>query len=162
MPGDAENIIVGAASVRVNGTDVGYTQGGVTCRAAMEFLDIDADQLAGVVKKIPTFERAYLTTTMLEATIANLLIATNQPSTNSTGSSLSFGQAVPAAPEHTLTITGVAPQGGVRTYTFYRAVVSDEVEHLIGARDNVSSVPIGFELLKDPAHDNEFGFFVDV
>ena len=51
MANDATKIIIGAATVSVGGTDVGYTKGGVTVRYEPEFIDVIADQAVGVVKK---------------------------------------------------------------------------------------------------------------
>lgn len=164
MP-NQNNIIVGPASLSIDGTDVGYTQGGVSLRKSNEFVDVDADQLAGVARKVQTFERMFLTTTMLEITLTNMRNVMNEPSGNErTGSHLDFGHSDPVASEYTLTVTGDAPTAGgftTRTYTFYRAISVDEVEHLIGSRDAASVLPVGFELLKDPAKDSKFGYFID-
>lgn len=158
---DQNNIIVGPASLSIDGVDVGYTQGGISARKSMEYVDVDADQLGGVARKVATFERMFLSTTLLESTRVNLQKALNEPASNLGGSTLAFGQADVTASEHTLTVTGDAPNGGTRTYTFYRAILVDEVEHLLGSRDTASTLPIGFELLKDPANANRFGHFVD-
>lgn len=157
---DQNNIIVGAASLSIDGVDVGYTQGGVSLRKSTDFVDVDADQLGGVARKVATFERMFLSTTLLEATHANMRRMLNEPSGALIGSQLNLGSASPAAQEHTLTVTGVAPSSGVRTYSFYRAIAVDEVEHLIGSRDAPGVIPVGFELLKDPNNGNRFGVSV--
>ncbi len=162
MPGDKDKIIVGAATLLVDGVDVGFTQGGVTFRKASDTLDVEADQLAGVARKNTTFERAFVSTTMLEATLTNMRKAMNEPAAQQGGSSLIFGSASPVVTEHTLTVTGVGPDETTRTFTFYRAVPSEEVEHPIGMRDGVSVIPITFELLKDPANNDHFGDVVEV
>jgi len=156
------NIIVGAATVRVDGVDVGGTQGGVTFRKNTDWVDIDADQVAGVIKKIAAYERAFVQFVMLESTFANMQMAMNEPDVNLGGSSLVFGSAAPTPQEHTVTLTGVGINGAVRTYTFYRAVSIDEVEHMAGARDQAGMVPVNLELLKDPSNGNKFGYAVDV
>lgn len=158
---DQNNILIGAASLKMNGTDIGYTQGGVSLRKAKEFVDVDADQLAGVARKECTFERMFLTTTLLEATRANLQRAMMEPNANASGTQLSFGSNSPTTTEYQLTVTGKAPNGQTRTYIFWRAIPVDDVEHLIGSRDQASVIPIGFELLKDPAHNGNFGFCTD-
>lgn len=158
---DQNNILVGAASLKINGTDVGFTQGGVSLRKTKEFVDVDADQLAGVARKVCTFERMFLSTVMLEATRQNMQRVMNEPDSNINGSQLSFGAGDPNALEYQLTAIGDAPNGGTRTYTFWRAISVDDTDHMIGSRDTASTVPVGFELLKDPAHANQFGFFVD-
>ena len=158
--GDHNNIIVGAASLSIDSVDVGFTQGGVSLRKATDFVDVDADQLGGVARKVATFERMFLSTTLLEATHTNLQKLLNEPTDAIIGSQLNLGSSSPAAQEHTLTVTGEAPDGGERTYTFYRAISVDEVEHLIGSRDAPGVIPVGFELLKDPDNGNRFGFSV--
>lgn len=161
MAGNANNILVGAAQLLVDGTDVGFTQGGVQLRGQKDFFDVDADQLGGVAKKVQTFERMFLTTTLLEATMANMKVAFNQPSSNqSAGSGLSFGQLTFENTEHTITAIGKAPNAKVRTYTFSRAVVTDEVTHMIGARDQAGVLAFGCELLKDST-TGKFGSYAD-
>ena len=159
--GDQNNIIVGPASLSIDSVDVGFTQGGVSLRKANEFVDVDADQLGGVARKVQTFERMFLSTTVLEATATNIKNLMNEPAANLIGSQLDFGSGDPAAQEYELRVTGDGPSAGTRTYTFYRAISVDEVEHLIGSRDAPSVIPVGFELLKDPAQGNKFGYFVD-
>jgi len=160
--GNQNNIIIGAASLSIDGVDVGFTQGGVSMRKANEYVDVDADQLAGVAKKVSTFERMFVSTTMLEMTITNMLRIMNEPNSNSiNGSTLAFGSGDPVTREYELTVTGDGPSGTTRTYTFYRAISVDEIDHMIGSREAASVLPVGFELLKDPAHANQFGFFVD-
>lgn len=159
--GDHNNIIVGAAQLLINGTDCGFTQGGVSMRKSMEYVDVDADQLGGVARKVNTFERMFLNTTLLEATRANMLKVLSEPDANSTGSQLNFGSGDPTTREFELTVIGDGPQGGTRTYTFYRAISVDDIDHLIGARDAPSVLPVGFELLKDSSKGNQFGVCVD-
>src|SRR3990167_10081722 len=143
------NILIGAASVAIDGVDVGYTQGGVTFRKASEYVDVDADQMGGVARKECTFERAYVNFTMLEVTLANMRRVMNEPASALTGSALNIGTASPAVQEHTLTLTGKGPTGYTRTYTFYRAVQVDDLEHMVGSREAPGTLPCGFECLKD-------------
>ena len=165
---DQNNIIVGAATLQIDGTDVGLTEGGVTMRKQKDFLDVDGDQMGGVARKVQTFERMFLTTTLLEATQRNMQLMLNEPNSNlSGGSSLNFGVGIFTQLEHTITVTGPAPNPNgtsgtkTRTYTFYRAVIIDEVTHTIGSRDKVGSIPFGCELLKSPQNGNHFGYYVD-
>ena len=51
MAGNADNILIGAAVVNVNGTDIGFTKNGQTIRYKPEFVDVVADQANGVVRK---------------------------------------------------------------------------------------------------------------
>ncbi len=156
--GTQTNIIVGAATLTVDGTDVGFTQGGVNFRKQTEYLDVDADQLAGVARKEKTFERGFVTTTLAEATLTNLRKAMAEPASQEfNGSGLNVGLASPAVVEHTITVTGKSNSTtGVRTYSFWRAILISELDHLIGARDAASVLPVEFEVLKDPTKNNTF------
>ena len=156
---DPENIIHGAAQLLVDGVNVGYTSGGVTLRRSREFLDIEADQAAGVIAKKVTMEKMFVSTTLLEATLANMLLALNAGTAGSGDGD--FGEAAPEANEHELTIIGKGPVGKTRTFTFYRAIISEDVETSLGSRENVNELPITFELLKDPSHATKFGSWAD-
>ena len=157
------NIIVGAARMVVDGIDLGYTTGGVKFRKTTEYLDVDADQLAGIARKEKTMEKAMVSTTLREATLQNMRIAFAEPSSQHfSGSVLVFGQASPVTVEHVLQLTGKGISGKTRTYTFTRAIVSDEVDFTVGARDAVSDLTIGFELLKDSTYGDTFGKVVEV
>lgn len=160
MP-DHNNIVVAAAALYIDGVHAGYTQGGVAFRKSHEWVDVDADQLGGVARKVKTYERAMLTTTLLEATLANLRQVMNEASSQLVGSALQIGSGTLVTNEYVLTVIGKGVSGKTRTYTFYRAVFVDDLDHTIGARDAASSMNVGFELLKDPAHGNNFGVAVD-
>ena len=161
--GNKSNIIVGAAVLKVNGVDCGYTQGGVVLRYSPEYFDVEADQLGGIAKKEKIMEKMFVSTTLLEATLKNLQQAMNQPSANLiSGTQLTFGEAALSSTEFALTITGKGPDGLDRTYNFYRAVSSEEVEFGAGYRDQASVIPITWELLKDEAHNSTFGYMTEV
>lgn len=164
MP-DQNNIIVGGATISVDGSDLGFTSGGVSWRHANDFFDVEADQLAGVARKAITFQRMFVTTILLEATLLNLRQAMGEPASQlfGAGTALALGQASPVVTEHTIVIRGNSPSGTTqRTLTLTRCVAVEEMEHVAGARDAASVVPIGFECMKDPAAGNTFGFITDV
>lgn len=156
---NASNIVHGPASVIVDGTNIGYTTGGVTLRSGKELLRVPADQASGDVVIKVTKESMFLTTTMLESTVKNLAMAMGCSS--STGSSGDFGSGSPKLTEHTVSVIGLGPNNATRTFTFYRAVQVEDVEVAIGSRENVNEIVFALELLKDPANDNKFGTFVD-
>jgi len=159
MAGNSNQIIVGPAQMFIDGVDVGFTTGGVTLRKATDWLDVEADQTKGVMRKEPTMERMFVSTTMLEATRDNMRRAMNEAATQAwSGSALALGSPNPVAVEHTVTLIGTGPSGKTRTYVFTRAIASEEVEHMAGARDAVSSLPIGMELLKDENYGSTFGY----
>lgn len=156
---DPDNILCGHAHLTVDGNPVGYTKGGVKLRYECTMLDVEADQVGGTIKKVITGEKMMLSTSLLEATTANLFLALNSPGSGS--GDVTFGSAEPDATEHTITLTGPAPDGEVRTYSFYRAVLSDNVDHNVGSRTEVGELPVTFEFLKDPTHESSFGYCAD-
>lgn len=155
----ATNIVHGPAAVLVDGVNVGYTTGGVTLRYAKELLRVPADQASGDVVIKVTKESMFVTTTLLESTVANIAMAMGCSA--STASSADFGSGSPTLTEHTVSIVGVGPNDCVRTFTFYRAMQVEDVEVAIGSREAVNEINFALELLKDPTHDNKFGAFVD-
>lgn len=159
MPFNVQAILHGACNASVDGTNVGYTKGGVKLRQSTTYLDIDADQAAGTIRKDPTMEKMFVTFTMLEAIVNNMVLALNGDVAGS--GDVAYGKAEPATTEHTLTLVGKGVNGTTRTYTFYRAVKIDDTETVVGARDAAGELPVVFELLKDPTHGYEFGFHVD-
>jgi len=160
--GNVLNILHGPCQVLINGVDIGYTQGGCTLRKSVEFLDVEADQIVGVAAKKVTMEKMFVSTTMLEGTLVNMMRAFSEPASNTAGSGdLEYGCAAPEAQEYLLTLVGSGPSSTDRTYTFYRAVVSEDVELSFGARDAVTAIPVTWELLKDANHNNKFGYHAD-
>ena len=163
MSGNVNNILHGPCTVYVDGVDVGYTQGGVSVRKNMDLFDVEADQAVGVVTKKVQMEKMTLSTTMLESTLANMKLAMSEPASNTAtaGTTLILGCSSPTVLDHTVTLIGVGPSSQTRRYTFYRAMVAEQVEHPFGARSAVSVLPLALELLKDSSHNETFGYFVD-
>lgn len=159
MPFDKGNILHGSCTVTLSGVGVGYTKDGVKLRESTTFLDIEADQASGTIRKDPTVEKMFVTFNMLEAMPANVINAMHGDAAGS--GDVAFGAAEPETVEHTLVLVGPGPSGATRTYTFYRAVKIDDTEHTVGARNAVGELPVTFELLKDPAHGYTFGYFQD-
>lgn len=154
------NIIVGAASISIAGTDVGYTRGGVQIRYQPTFTDIDADQANGIVKKARNMERMFVRFNMLEVQIANLRTAFMYPVANlSAATSLYLGYNDACwVDENEITITGKGPSCGTRTWTFSRGIVSGEREYS-ATRENAVEFAIEFEILKDT--NGRFGTVID-
>lgn len=151
------NILHGTCTVAFGAalTDVGFTLGGVTIRKSRDLLDVEADQLAGVGSKKVISERMFVTFTMLEVTEANMRIAMDEAAV------LIFGTAAPSVTEQILTITGAGVAGQTRTYTFHRACLVEDVEHRVGGRDAVGTLPVTFELLKESSSSYNFGTYAD-
>ena len=163
MTVDKDKIVVGKATLKIDGEGVGYTEGGIIFRYANEYLDIIADQEAGVVKKEITMQRGFLATTLLQNTLDHLQEAMGEPpSQEFSGSAYTFGAAAPIVTEHTLEVTGPGPDGKTRTWTFTRCIAIDEVSTSLGSRDAASVIPIGFEILKDATLGSRFGIVTEV
>ncbi len=159
MPFVVDNILHGACQVVLNGTNVGFTKDGVKLRQSSTFLDIDADQASGTIRKDITAEKMMVVFDMLEAIPENIIIALRGASAGS--GDVAFGTAAPQTVEYTLSLVGPGPAGKTRTYTFYRAVKVDDTEHIVGSRGAIGNLPVVFELLKDPDVAYSFGYFTD-
>jgi len=159
MVGTANNIVVGAAVVSIEGTDVGYTKGGVTIRYEPEYIDVMADQAVGVVRKARSLERLYIVTTLLEITLENLRKAFMLPVASLAGSTLTLGYNDACwVDDVILTIVGKGPTCGTRTYTFDKCVTFGTRE-LAMKREEEQAFEISFEALKDSS--GNFGKVVD-
>jgi len=159
MANTVANITHGPAALSIDGVAVGFTEGGVMLRSSRDILDVMADQATGVMKKLITAERMFVTTTLLETTIVNMAKVLGASASNATGAT--FGAEAPTLTEHTLVVTGKGAGGKVRTWTFYRAVQAEDVETMLGGREDVNKIPCAFELMKDPTKSYSFGAFVD-
>lgn len=159
------NICIGPATLKVDGVDVGGLNGGVQIAKSVDVYPIEVDSVRAPVRHIPVKEALSLKTTMAEATLKNLQIIWNIPNekyndTATTGS-LKIGMSTGVV-EHTLEITGVAPNGATRVYTVRRAISIKPSEHMY-QRTKETLFPVEFDILPDltqPAGD-EFGQIVD-
>jgi len=123
MSGNSDNIIIGAATISIDGSDVGFTKGGVTVRYEPEFLDIFGDQAVGAVRKARINERLYVATTLLEVTLERIRNAFMQPADQLVGSTLTLGYNNACwTDEVALVLVGVSPGCGTRTFTFSKCV----------------------------------------
>lgn len=149
MAANSSNIVVGAATITVNGTDVGYTRDGVQIRHASDFTDIMADQANGVVKKFRNAERMFIKFTMLEITLENLKLACMQPDQNLSGSTLTFGYNDACwVAENNIVIVGKGPSCGTRTWNATKCVITGE-RSIEQKRDEPQVLEVEFEVLKN-------------
>lgn len=158
--GDSNNILIGAATVSVGGSDVGFTSGGTTVRYEPEVRDIMADQALGVVRKVRTAERLYVVTTFLESTLANLRRAFMVPAANLVGSTLTLGyHQASFVDELAIILVGSAPGNGTRTFTFSKCVSLNSKEIAL-SREEETAYEVEFEVLKTGT-PLRFGTIVD-
>jgi hypothetical protein len=162
---EASNIVVGAATFKIDVlggsvADVGYTKGGVTVRYEPEFVDVMADSAIGLVKKVRSMERLYVTTTFLEVGLLNLKTAFGQPASNLSGTtSLDLGYSnICGTPEFVIQIIGQSPQCGTRTFNFAKCVAMGTREITMSREEEVS-FEVEFEVMKDS--NGNFGSVVD-
>jgi len=159
MANDATKIIIGAATVSVGGTDVGYTKGGVTVRYEPEFIDVIADQAVGVVKKARSLERMYVTTTLLQVSLSDIRKSFMQPSAQLSGSTLTLGYNNSCwVEEVAIVLTGKGPSCGTRTFTFSKCITFGTREYAMTREEEVA-FEVEFEVLK--AADGTFGTIAD-
>jgi len=159
MAGNADNIIVGAATIAIDGSDIGFTKGGVTVRYEMVQLEVMADQAVGVVRKARSSERMYVSTTMLEVTLQQLRRAFMLPLAQLTGDTLTLGYNDSCwVDEVAIVIVGKSPNCGTRTFTFSKCVTFGEREYSM-QREEETAFEVEFECLKDS--NGHFGTIVD-
>jgi hypothetical protein len=165
MAGNADNIIIGAATLYLNGVDVGFTKDGIEITFEREYVDVMADQALGIVKKGKKHERMTVKTTLLEITLDRLRIAWDQPSANiatvGANTYYYFGyQTSCDVNEHTLRIVGSSPGCDTREFFLYRVVGVSEAPYKM-ERENEVGLTVEFECLKDPDFGNKFGYVFD-
>ena len=163
MAGNADNIILGAAQVFIDGVDIGFTKGGTTVRHEPTFVDVMADQAVGVVRKFRSEERLFVTTTLLEVTLEQLRKSFMYPNANLVANTLTLGYNDSCfIDEVAITLIGSGPGSGgvcgVRTFTFPKAVTFGTREYNM-TREEETAFEVEFEVLK--SNNGTFGTIVD-
>lgn len=155
------NVLVGAATIYIDDSNLGWTSEGVTLEHTSEFYNVEVDQDQYAVKSFRTKESFKIKTNLVENTLENLKIAwgidTAIDITTTVGSRrLVLGGTSDEAPEHTLDIYGNSPSypGGTRQrkYHFYR-VVSVTFGSLAIQKGKEQVIPVTFEALLDSTYD---------
>lgn len=145
-------------------TEVGYTTDGLEVAYDPTYTDIEVDQIMDAAKIIKTGMSVSVSTTMVEATLDNLLMAWGQAS--STASSVGVNErelvinagALGDAPlERGLIAIGNAVESattpglyGERVYHLYRVVSVESSTHTLSRTDAVG-IPVTFRALADDA-----------
>lgn len=159
MAVNANNILVGAATVSLNGADIGYTRGGTTVRYESTPVDVDADQANGIVRKGRAMERTYVVIRMLEVSLEQLRLAMMLPSANLSGSTLTLGYNGSCwTDEVSVSLVGPGPSCGTRTFAFTKGVSMGTREYTM-TRDNPVEYEVELEVLKDSS--GNFGTVID-
>lgn len=163
------NIIIGACtSFKVDGTVLGGTSGGVSVEKKRTYVDLQIDQVPGIVKKGIKEETYTVKTSLAEATLAHLQVAwglSTAPVVATTPASTTLSLGVETTPvEHTLVFVGPAPTTAgytTRTFTLNRAIamVTGAMEI---SKDKETLFPVEFECLPNLADAGaEYGTVVD-
>lgn len=163
------NILIGAATLKIDGTDVGAISGGLAVAKATDVYAIEVDNVRAPVKHIPVKESFSVKTNMAESTLENLRIVWNIPANKLDSGSpelnavkkLRVGLSTGIV-EHTLEATGVAPDGRTRVYRTFRAISVRAAEHAY-LRTKETLLPVEFDILPDltKAAGEELGTVTD-
>lgn len=146
---DADNVILGAATVSVDATDIGFTSGDVSWRYEPSFTDVKADQAKGTIKKFKNDEMMFITIPMLEITLDRIQEATGQPDDNASTNQLYIGYGSQCnSIEHEIILTGFAPACGTRVITAYKCVSIGSPSYAM-SRENVTILEAEYECLKN-------------
>jgi hypothetical protein len=169
MSEDRKNILVGAGTLKVDGVEIGFTEGGVTLSLEKEFYDVEADQETGILDKKETRQVCSIVTNLLEATLENIKIVWGIESPIETPSGkkvLSFGglSGLCSSPqEHGLEFNGCAPNKKQRKFVVYRAVSVETGEHSY-LKGEKTVIPVTFQCLMDTdkPKGRRYGYYEDV
>jgi hypothetical protein len=161
------NIVIGAATLKVDGVDVGAVTGGVSIAKSTDVYNIEVDNVKAAVKNVPVKENFSIKTTLAEATLENLRLIWNIPATKLTSPGgdvaklMQIGMSTGVI-EHTVEVTGVAPDGRLRVYRAYRAIAIRPSEHAYN-RGKETLFPIELDVLPDltKAAGEELGTITD-
>lgn len=180
MARQVKNILVGVGKLAVSGeldangapssppVDVGYTTEGVEISLEPSITDVNVDQLGDAAKLIEESIQVTISTTLAEATLANLALAWGRPDSAYTttdggiSGTLKLGVNCSGKPvERQLVFTGASPDGNERVYTCNRAVSVASSAHSY-KRGEATLFPVEFRILPDgSATGQEYGTIVD-
>lgn len=150
----------------------GFTTEGMEISYEPDYGDVEVDQLLDSAKLFKQSMRVSLNTTMVEATLENLLMVWAQGSAtlSSTASTSDLGIAAGALGdepvERSLVAVGPAPRlagGGKRERVYHaRRVLSVESSAFALRRSEATMFPVSFRLLPDPTFTgSEYGIIRD-
>ncbi len=166
------NVLIGAATMWIDGANMGWTRDGLTIEHASENYFVEVDQVLNPVKGSKIKETFRIKTNLVELTLENLKIiwgiADNIDDTTYPGfRNLGFGGDSGALTEHVLEVRGVAPGDGIedsRTrYVHFWKVISVEFGEMTFNKNSESIVPVTFEALLDSTQvvNRQMGYIRD-
>lgn len=158
------NILVGISAVKVDGEDMGLTEGGVSIEFSPTYYEHKGDQTMDAVDLTRTDCSLRVTTQFAEATFDKIKLVWDLQTAieeDAETRTIKLGQN-PNTTEHTLEFIGKSPEGYSRTYTLYRAVSFGASSHALTKGDKVV-IPCEFRILPDLTKPSgeEYGMIVD-
>jgi len=162
--GAAAQVKVGAYGASAgDSVDLGRTDGGVSITCEREVKEVETDQDPGPVAAKETKRKLKLKFKLAEATLANLAVAFNLPTTAVAGGVLSMGS-VDADGElyRALYLYLDGPNGATRALWCPKCVITGNAEHAY-KKDNLTAIEIEVMILWDTAQGagSEMGSFTD-
>ncbi len=165
---NVSNVVIGHGHLKVDGTSVGGINGGLSIQKATDVYEVYVDQLLTPIRLKPTKETFLVKTNLSESTLTNLRYAWNIPASKLTGTDGQVGGTLKigvstGVVEHTLEITGVAPNGITRVIQIFRAVHLTASEFAFQQNKEVM-FPVQFTCLADTTKPvgEELAVIVDV
>ena len=159
--GETETIKIGTyGQAEGDAADVGATDGGASLEIPREYYEKGCDQTLGVLALIKTSEKATLKVALAEATLDNLRIMSDYPSTALVSSTLDVG-GNSTVTELTIYLNVKGPSGGTRKYTFHKAVNVSAAGHAY-KKDDKSMIDCEFTILQDTAQSSNQQLFSTV
>ena len=157
-------ILIGGGTLKIDGTDVGFTEDGVTLINSRDYYDIEADQSINILRKNKVRQTITVVTNILQSTLANIKIVWDSGSTITEAggySNLSFGGDTTVT-EHTLQFDGVKTGGLTRKFYAYKAVSIETGEHSY-KKNGKTLIPVTFELVADitKGEGKQLGYYQD-
>ncbi len=162
--GAASQVKIGAYGANEGASaDLGRTDGGVSLTVEREVKMVETDQDPGAVAAKETKRQLKLKFKISEATLNNLAIAFNLPTTASAAGVLSLGSVQSDGEIYRCLYLNVdAPEGGTRLLWFPKCVITGNAEHAY-KKDEHTKIEIEVTVLWDTTQSagSEMGNFTD-
>jgi len=144
----------GISLLEFGGADIGCTsEKAVVVKYKPEWVEQRCGQSRFPIRKSFVKASAEVDVEMLDARLSNLQLAFNQASSNLSGCCLTVDDNVGEA--NTLKITGPGPGTQSRTFYFFQAIITSEVDYNIGINED-TVLPLVFDCLHDETADKIF------
>lgn len=159
------NVLHGISTISLDGSDLGYTEAGVSMEKGIDMFEKEVDQELDALDIMPTKWTITVRTQLAEVTLNNLYLVWNETAGPTTVPGVTRTQLLgvqQTIPEHILVFVGTCPEGNARTYTLNRAKSIEASEHTLQKGDKIV-FPVAFRCLLDftLARDRGYGTIVD-